>query len=121
MIRMKSLLLATISAISLFSVGNLSAQDGIIATVNPPMVVADRHEDPRSSWRQSNNRSYNSSRPTAQPYLRNYPDQGYYYWNQQYFAGRPNFYDRPYYYYYYDPKYYYDDNNNGSVKYYPNY
>jgi|NOAtaT_6_FD_contig_81_362436_length_1753_multi_3_in_0_out_0_1 hypothetical protein len=121
MIHIKSLLLATATAISLLSISDISASDGVIATFNPPMMVADRHSDSRNSW--NHNRAYNNiNRPQVdQYYYRSSPNQGYYYWNQEYFAGRPNFYNKPYYYYYYDPKYYYDDGKNGSVRYYPNY
>lgn len=115
--RIKSYFLAAATAVSLLTLAESNAAEDVIA-VFQPTFVADRHSDSRSSWNQR--QSSNRDRGYAQPYLRNNPDQGYYYWNQKYFAGKPNLQDRPYYYYYYDPKYYYDDNN-GSVKYVPNY
>lgn len=90
---------------------NLSADE---LTIPLPAItnnaVADRHADPRSSW---NRDPRGSDRGNI--------DQGYYYWNQKYFSGRPNMRSQPYYQYYYDPKYYYDDlQDNGSVRYHPN-
>lgn len=127
---------AAVTAISFLATGNVSAEDGVVATFTPPLLanrhrdsswnkdgeIADRHSDSRSSWNQRQEVGRAPSREAPAPdrsYYNPRPDQGYYYWNDKYFVGRPNFYNRPYYYYYYDPKYFYDDSN-GSVRYYPN-
>lgn len=105
----KIALFAAVTAFSFLATGNLAAQEEVIGTFTPPLI-ADRHSNPNSSWRTRDVPS------TARP---GQPDQGYYYWNEKYFAGRPNTYYRPTYPYYYDPKYYYEDSNNGSIRYYP--